>query len=106
MRTTLDLICELHKEAPKFDLLLLAVAGEDSTTLVSANDQEALSKLNEAIARGGQPIGMLGVNSGDGMVTFSRKVFAGYQGEEWADELLKKLGDAAVAKMRNHKALD
>lgn len=104
MRTTVDLICELHKEAPKFDMLVLAVAGEGSTTLISPNDPEGLSKLNDAIGRGGQPIGMLGASSSDGVIAISRKVFAEYQGEEWADELLEKISDAAAAKMRNLKA--
>ncbi len=69
MRTTLDLIKELAEEANNFTGVALAVGFEHTTTFIFANQAEPLKALNAAIEAGGYPIGFMGWDMNNGLLT-------------------------------------
>jgi hypothetical protein len=66
-RSTLDLIEELEAEAPKFTSVMLAVElDEHKAAFIFANDPERLSKLDNAMRAGGNPLGFIGLGWEEG----------------------------------------
>jgi hypothetical protein len=92
MRTTKDLINELHSEAGKFFFVALAVGFDKTTTFIPATEENGLEKLNQATKDGGEPIGMVGfVKDTDHSGTFYTKLLDEYRDEEWARKFLDRL---------------
>jgi hypothetical protein len=61
MRTTTDLIRELEQVAARFNHTALVVGFENHTEFVFGHQDDKLSKLNECVGRGGEPIGMIAI---------------------------------------------
>jgi hypothetical protein len=62
MRTTTELIRELHSEAAKFAVVMLVVGFADRGSLfIVDDDPDALPKLEQAMHDGGRPIGLINV---------------------------------------------
>jgi hypothetical protein len=97
MRSTIDLIQELDTEAEKFWVCVIAVGFEQSTTIIAHSQENRLELLDEAVAQGGEPVGMLavlkepGTEPGTGTLTFCTKVFDEHAQEQQASEYLSKL---------------
>ena len=81
MRSTLDVIHELDEEAKKFAHLRLVVCFEQYSLLIRAKDPDRLSKLNDAIGRGGTPIGMVGAIEDGTQIYVHKRPLA-----EWSDQ--------------------
>jgi hypothetical protein len=62
MRSTPELIAELEEESSKHWYVTMAVAFENSTVFVKANDGDSLRSLNDAINAGGMPVGLIAVD--------------------------------------------
>jgi hypothetical protein len=91
MRTTADLIQELDEEAAKFFACAIAVGFESTTTFVFSHEENRIERLNDAVAHGGEPVGLIGVVKGEGKVTLCRKPLQEYAGEGWVGDYLDKL---------------
>ena len=107
-RSTLDLISELDAEKAKFFCVALAVGFEKNTTFVWASEMDRLEKLNEAVAAGGEPVGLIGVvqssaDLGHGELAFYTRLLAEHAGKEWAEEYLGVLVEevATLLKVRS-----
>jgi hypothetical protein len=103
-RSTMDLIEELENEAQKFrqeavatgrqSLVALAVGFENRTVFVydsEGDKQSKLAKLNEAVAGGGEPIGMIAIIYARREGTFYSRLLAEYAHEPQLHSYLKKL---------------
>jgi hypothetical protein len=86
-----DLIRELHSEAPKFITTRLVVGFQRSSVHINADDPEGLTKLNQAIGEGGEPIGLIGVKIEAGSVRLYSRSLEEYRGEEWAEDFLHRV---------------
>ena len=61
-RCAFDLIAELDRAGPKHRVVALAVAFENSSVLIYADDPDRLRFLNEAIEAGGYPAGLIAID--------------------------------------------
>jgi hypothetical protein len=59
MRTTIELIDDLQREAEGALGCFLVVGFENTTLFVASNEPDALGKLNGMVEMGGHPVGML-----------------------------------------------
>jgi hypothetical protein len=59
MRTTIELIDELQREAEGALACFLVVGFESSTLFVASNELDALGKLNGMVEMGGHPVGLI-----------------------------------------------
>jgi hypothetical protein len=81
-RTPADLIAELDWEATKFKIALLVVMFQEAATVfVRSDSTNRLSALTVALARGGEAIGLIGMQDEGESVSFYRRVLPGYAGE-------------------------
>ena len=89
-RTTEDLIEELKMESKKFNLLALLVGFEKRTDFVFASDRDGLTKLNDLVKAGGEPVGLLGftLDRDSNVGTVRARRLQEYQDEEWAAKYL------------------
>src|SRR5262245_62055990 len=79
MRTTKDLIRELHDEADGAAFTALIIGFENTTLFVYANDEDPLSSLNRMIERGGEPVGLMRFSkTGKGEGKFKLRPLAEY----------------------------
>ena len=76
MRTTLDVIKELAEEANNFTGVTLAVGFEHTTTFIFANQTKPLEALDAAIEAGGNPIGFMGWDMHNGLLTVHTRPIA------------------------------
>jgi len=60
-KTTSELIQHLKNEAPHFKWVRLLVKFESFEEYIGPDDANSLEKLNEAVERGGVPVGLVGV---------------------------------------------
>src|SRR5688572_5457768 len=58
MRTTIELIDELQREAEGTVGCFLVVGFENTTLFVASNEPDAIEKLNGMIEMGGHPVGL------------------------------------------------
>ena len=58
MRTTAEVIAELETEAERFTHVALAVGFENTTLFIMSGEDRKISKLNQMIEQGGEPIGL------------------------------------------------
>jgi hypothetical protein len=65
MRSTLDLIEQLETEAAQHFTCVLAVAFENTSVMIAANQADRLQLLTDATKQGGTPIGLI-VSDKDG----------------------------------------
>jgi len=59
MRTTIELIDELQRDAELALGCFLVVGFEKTTLFVAANEPDALGKLNGMVEMGGRPVGLI-----------------------------------------------
>jgi hypothetical protein len=59
MRTTIELIDELQREAEGALACFLVVGFENTTLFVASNESDALGKLNGIVETGGHPVGLI-----------------------------------------------
>jgi hypothetical protein len=95
-RTTVDLIEELDREAPRFNELLLAVGFENTTIFVCASDANRLQTLNAAVAVGGEPVGFVGFTIAGSRVCFYRRPLEEFAEEDWVKAWLQGLIELAA----------
>ena len=93
MRTTEDLIRELDHEAGNFTHCALVVGFEDTTVFVWGHDLRRQSTLDEAVKVGGKPVGMIGCDTHNGLVTVQARTLEEYAEKEWAADYLVGLTD-------------
>jgi len=105
-RSAQDLIAELNAEKDKFFTAALAVGFESSTTFVFGNDVGQLEKLIQAMAAGGEPIGLIGIvkepreaSNGEHISFYSRPL-SEYETEPWAREYLNALASTVAELLR------
>jgi hypothetical protein len=87
-RSTADLIRELDAEAPYFRLVCLVVGFENHTDFVFGTDAQKLKKLNSLVQSGGEPVGLVGCDWGDGQFTVHTRPLAEFENEAWVEEFL------------------
>ncbi len=98
MRTTTELIEELHGEAPKFSLVQLVVGHEQSSTFIQADDPDGLNKLDDAVRRGGEPVGFVGAiiepePGGLRRVRIYCRTLDEHSNKEWAKFFLNRVAE-------------
>jgi hypothetical protein len=59
MRSTKDLVDELHDSAPKASQVCIVVGFEKNCEMVWSTDPEPLQKLNRLVEAGGIPLGLI-----------------------------------------------
>jgi len=91
MRTNIDLIAELESEIPNFKTVALAIGCEDNTEYIWDSDQKKLEKLAGLMEKGGEPIGLLGVQMKGNTLTVRCRVLEEYKDEPWANQYLEGL---------------
>ncbi|MGA8617009.1 MAG: hypothetical protein WB660_00600 [Candidatus Sulfotelmatobacter sp.] len=91
MRSTAEVIKELDEEAANFTGVGLAVGFESPTTFIFANDPARLEELNEAAKAGGEPIGFIGFDLHNGMLTLQSRPLAEHADEQWVNGYLHAL---------------
>lgn len=64
MRTTIEIIDELQRDADGAFGCFLVIGFENTTLFVAANEPDALSKLNGMVETGGQPVGLIRIVKG------------------------------------------
>ena len=99
-RTTASLIDELKAEAPKFDVLALAVGFEKETKFVFANDPDALKQLNEHVENGGYPMGYIGtVKTMKNRLEVRTRPLEEHAGDAFVPEYLHRLSENFAAQV-------
>lgn len=94
-----DLINEMTREAGRFTRIAIAVGFESKTKFVWAYDEKKLNTLERLIEDGGEPVGLIAYTVSDipgsthANLRFHSRVFAEYEGESWAADYLKGLGE-------------
>ena len=90
----LKLIEELDAEATKFNLVLLVVIYQEAATVFIRSDQtDRLGALAVALARGGQAVGLIGLQDEGESVSFYRRVLPGFEPKAIFSEYLASLTD-------------
>jgi hypothetical protein len=100
VRTTGDLIKELLDEAPKFYVLMLVLRFKGSNIRIDAHDPDALSKLDAAVEAGGEPIGVLAVDSRKGKLRLRGRLLQEHTGDEYLEEFMTHLIRAIVQEVK------
>jgi hypothetical protein len=90
-RNTVDLIEELDGEAGNFTNAALVVGFDDRTAYVFSNDENRLTKLNDMIQSGGEPIGLFGIDMHHGLLSIHHRLLAEHAEESWAERYLEAL---------------
>jgi hypothetical protein len=90
-RCAFDLIAELDKAGPKHRVVALAVAFENSSVLIYADDPDRLRFLNEAIEAGGYPAGLIAIDYDGRELVIMIKLF---ECDATREELLPGLSSA------------
>ena len=98
-RTAAGLIAELEGESQNFDAVGIAVAFEENTRFIFADDANRFEKLGAALAQGGQAVGLIGVKQQGEIVSVSSRPFREYKGEQWVREYLANLSDSCGQKL-------
>lgn len=92
-RTTRDLIEELDQEAANFTTVALAVGFENTTIMVLSNDPDRQQKLDDAVRNGGEPMGLIGLDNHNQMISVQTRAVAEHAEEEGVEGYLKGLVD-------------
>jgi hypothetical protein len=92
-RTTVDLIDELDIEAANFTKAALVVGFEHTTLYVFSTDENRLSRLDELIRNGGEPIGLFGIDLSHGLLSIHCRTLDEYADTSWAERYLDALLD-------------
>ena len=99
-RTTADLINEFDAEKEKFFFVALVIGFDRSTSLVAANEgttTDRLKKLNQLVASGGEPIGLVGfVKLDEHSGTFYTRLVEEFVGTTWAEDYLGRLMESVA----------
>ena len=90
-RTTIDLIEELEAEKDNFTNAALAVGFESTTIFIFATEADKLDKLNLTVKAGGEPVGLLGVDMHNGLLSIQQRPLQEYAKEEWVRPYLQAL---------------
>ena len=101
LRSTLDLIRELEDEAARFWVCAIVVGFESKSGFVwsyEGTERDRLNSLNQMVASGGEPMGMVGVIKDERTetLTFASRLLAEYAGEPWAHDYLETLMETVV----------
>lgn len=92
MRTTIELIEELHAKATGAFVAVMVVGFENKTEFVWANSTSALDDLNGLVGKGGQPIGVRRLDKTEGAMNCTIEPFKEYAHESWVRGYLDSLG--------------
>ncbi len=80
--TPAELIEELDAESTKFKIVLLVVIfQEEATVFIRSDRTNRLGALTVALARGGEPIGLIAMKDEGESVTFYGRVLHGHEAE-------------------------
>jgi len=101
-RPTTELIVELRVRAAACTLAAIAVAYCDTTRFVFATDEDPLADLNELVAAGGHPIGVVGARVGGGVVEYCTYPFAEYREKPDAVAYLQALRVPFLTLLQTH----
>jgi hypothetical protein len=91
MRTTVDLIEELHAESIGSNVASLVVGFGNTTLFVCANAEDPLSELNEMIQNGGQPVGIIRMAQDGPELSLVGRPLEEYAGDDWIRQYLVSL---------------
>ena len=86
-RTTAELIRELTEEARDASGAALVVTLPEAVVLIWANDTNRISQLDQALAGGGEPVGLLRTSAGQ----TKTRAFCEYSDSETALGILESL---------------
>jgi hypothetical protein len=93
MRSTEELIQELDREAGNFTHCGLVIGFESSTIYIWGHDPNRQRALDEAVDAGGEPIGVLGCDMRDGLLSVQVRALEEHAHEDSVAEYLHKLAD-------------
>jgi hypothetical protein len=99
MRTTADLIEELDERAMGFQVAAIIVAFEDSSTPVFARDENRHTFLNDAVTKGGIPIGLIALKSEGHALTYCTQAYPEHD-EKSAQETLSRFVEVLSAQLK------
>ena len=93
MKSPKDYIDEMNREQAERDFLVLGIAvkvGDQAAGFVFSRGIDPLEKLSAMMSKGGQPIGLIGVNRSAPPIPglIYTRLFAEYRSESWAEEYL------------------
>src|SRR5437773_10248462 len=80
MRSTKELVEELESEATRHYSCMIAVGFEDTNIIISSNQPDRLTLLNDAVQQGGIPIGLIVANKDGHQLSMKYPVFTEQQG--------------------------
>jgi hypothetical protein len=99
MRTTLEIIDELQRDADGAFGCFLVVGFENTTLFVAANEPDALSKLNGMVETGGDPIGLIRVvKAGPHELRIEVRAFDEYKDDFEIEGYLERLAEQLTQK--------
>jgi hypothetical protein len=105
--TTFDLIKELEQEAGNFTVVALAVGFESITILVFSSDPNRQQKLDDAVIQGGEPIGFLGYDVDNKLLSVQTRAVAEHADEQWVWGYLNALTATFRTLLKqNHKVAE
>jgi hypothetical protein len=90
-RSTIDLIRELEQEAGNFTEVALAVGFESTTIFVFSSDHNRQQKLDDAVVQGGEPIGFIGYDFHNKLLSVQTRAVDEHADEEWVGGYLNAL---------------
>jgi hypothetical protein len=99
-RTTVDLIEELEAEKNNFTDVALAIGFDSTTTFIFATEDGKLDKLNGAVEAGGEPVGFLGIDIHNGLLSIQQHPLREYAEEEWVEQYLYTLASTLREKLK------
>jgi len=99
-RTTIDLIEELEAEKNSFTNVALAIGFESTTIFIFATEADKLDKLNRAVEAGGEPVGLLGIDMHNGLLSIHQRPLQEYAEEEWVQTYLYTLASNLREKLK------
>lgn len=105
MRSAEELVRELDQEARHFSMVAIVVAFDDTSRYVFHDDDpnKVLAELQEMIAAGGEPFGLLGYCANEKEANVSSFVYDEYKSTIWAEPLLNELSDNLVSALGSYQ---
>jgi hypothetical protein len=96
MRTTAELIEELHAKGAGAFVAGIVVGFEQKTEFVRANNPDPLGDLNALVKGGGKPIAVYRVDKTEGAFDCSIEPFAEYANQDWVRGYVDSVGTRIV----------
>ena len=105
MRSPEALIEELDRESPRFSMVAIVVAFDDTSRFVFHEEdrEKMLSSLRSLLAQGGEPCGLLGYTATEKGSTVASSVYDEVKHTVWAAPLIEELARNMVATLDSYE---